>query len=130
MLLFFVSTLAGQAQHAAAGVQRLQAGCAQFSGFFDQPVHAFVGRHAQRQLYGTAGFAFIGSVYAQCHLDVAAAHAGDGGVPLAALAVEQRDLMARLQPQHLHVARRALRQAERSARSHVHIGKKARAQNV
>ena len=111
-------------------MQRLQAGCAQFGGFFNQPVHAFVGRHAQRQLHGAAGFAFITPVCAQGHIDIAAAHAGDGGVPFAALAVEQRDLVARLQSQHLHVARRALGQAERCAGGHGHIGKKASAQNV
>ena len=130
VLLFFLGSLTGQAQHAAAGVQRLQAGCAHFSGFFDQPVHAFVGRHAQRQLHSTAGFAFVGAVRVQRHIDIAAAHAGDGGVPFAALAVEQRDLVARLQAQHLHMARRAFGQAERRTGGHGHIGKKASAQNV
>ena len=111
-------------------MQRLQAGCAQFGGFLDQPVHAFVGRHAQRQLHGAAGFAFITSVRAQGHFDIAAAHAGDGGLPFTALAVEQRDFVARLQAQHLHVACGAFGQAEHRAGGHRHIGKKACAQNV
>jgi hypothetical protein len=46
------------------------------------------------------------------HLDSAASHVLDHGVVLAAAAVEQDQGIARLQPEHLHVARGAGRQRE------------------
>ena len=54
------------------------------------------------------GLPLRGREGANGHINIAAAHARDGGVELAfraCLAVEQRDVVARLQPQHLHMAR-------------------------
>ena len=90
----------------------LDAGHAEFGGFFHQPVHAFVGRHPYHQVHGQGGFTFGGVVCADLHLHVAAAHTQHGGVKLAAVAVEQRQQATRLQPQHLHMARRARRQVQ------------------
>ena len=61
------------------------------------------------------GFALHRVVCAHLDVDIAAAHAGDGGVKFTALAVEQRDHITRLQAQHLHMTRRASGQAERQA---------------
>ncbi|MNT39597.1 hypothetical protein D3C72_1758580 [compost metagenome] len=61
-------------------------------------------------------------VGAHLHLHVAAAHAQHSGVKLAALvastlpAVEQRDGVARLQAQHLHMTRGARGQVQFDAR--------------
>jgi len=63
-------------------------------------------------VHGARGLALHGAVAADLHLHIAAAHVGDGGAPLAALAVEQRDRVARLQAQHLHMARGRRRQRE------------------
>ena len=51
-----------------------------------------------------------------CTVDFAAAHALDRGGVFAAVAVEQRQRVARLHAQHLHVARGAGRQRQRAAR--------------
>ena len=103
-------------EHAALGQQGLDAGRAQFGGFFDQPVHPFVGGHAHGQMHLAPALRAPRSVRLDPHVDVAAAHALDHRLELAALAVEQRDAVARLQPQHLHVARGPGRQGQRSGR--------------
>ena len=55
-------------------------------------------------MHRSVGFALDGVVRTHIDLDIAAAHAGHGGVKLAAFAVEQGDGIARLQAQHLHMA--------------------------
>ena len=104
--LFFLCTFAFEAQYAVRRVQRQQAAHPQFGGFLHQPVHALVGRHAHCQVNGPGGFAVTRVVRAHGHGHVAAAHAGDGGGVLTALPVEQGDVRARLQAQHLHMPRR------------------------
>ena len=107
---FFFGPFAAEFEHAAFGHQGLDAGYAQLGGFFNQPVHAVVGRHAHHQMHRARGLALYRLVAAHLHLHVAAAHLGDGGVKLAPAAgnarpaVEQGDGVARLQAQHLHVA--------------------------
>ena len=56
---------------------------------------------------GAAGFARRGGERADSDIHIAAAHALDRGVEFAfsiAPAIEQRDVAARLQAQHLHMA--------------------------
>jgi len=71
-------------------------------------------------VHGARVFAFGGVVLVHAHLHIAAAHAHDGGLPLAARAVlrpfEQGDGVAGLQAQHLHMARRAGGQVDVQAR--------------
>ena len=50
MALFLGGAFTAQAQHTALGHQGLDAGHAQLGGFFHQPVHAFIGWHAHRQV--------------------------------------------------------------------------------
>ena len=111
MQAFFVGALGFQAQHAALGGQGLDAGHAQLGGFFDQPVHAFVGGHANRQMHGAVCFIGGSGERAHCHVHIMATHALDHclkrafGMARVWLAVEQGDAPARLQAQHLHMAR-------------------------
>ena len=103
-----VGALALEFQHAALGQQRRDAGSAQLGGFFHQPVHALVRGDAGQQVHGAWRLALDGMVPRRLHAHAAAAHVGDGGIPFAAGAVaKQRDAVARLQAQHLHMARGA-----------------------
>jgi hypothetical protein len=106
MGLLLVGALALQAQHAALGHQRLDAGDAELGRLLDQPVHAVVGRHADRQMDGARRLALERLVGADLDLDAAAAHLAHGGVAFAAAhrVAEQRDAVAGLQPQHLDMA--------------------------
>ena len=109
---FLCSTLATQAQHTAFGHQGLDAGDTQLGGLFDQPVHAFIGRHAHGKMQDARCLSLDDVMHADAHLHFAATHALDAGFKLATLAphirsaVEQGDTVARLQAQDLHVARR------------------------
>ena len=87
---FFLGALAAQAQHAAFGHQRLQGSRAQLSGFFHQPIHALIGRHAHGQRDRVARRAVLWLVGAYANLHLAAAHLRHRGLKLAALAIEQR----------------------------------------
>ena len=111
-----VGALALELEHAALGHQRGDAGHAQFGGFFDQPVHALVGGDARHQVDGAGCLAFDGVVGAHLHAHVAAAHAQHGGLEFTARAVgpavKEGDAIARLQTQHLHVARCARGQVD------------------
>ena len=115
MRQFFVGTLALELEHAALGHQRGDAGHAQFGGFFDQPVHAVVGGDAGQQMHCPPGFSLQRNMGADRHLHIAAAHAGHGRCKLAAFTIEQRDAIAGLHAQHLHMARCAGRQVEAQA---------------
>ena len=99
-------------QHAALGHQRLDAGRAEFGGLFDQPVHALVGRHADapgaRRAPLRARRAWCAPTCTCTSLRPMRSTVASYSPPAA---VEQRDGVARLQAQHLHVARGAGRQA-------------------
>ncbi len=71
------------------------------------------------------GFALDRRMGDDLYLDVAAAHARDAGLELAAPAVEQRDVVLRLQAQDLHMARSAVRQAQGIADGQGEVGVKA-----
>ena len=108
--------LAAQAQHAAFGHQGLDAGHTEFTGFFDQPVHAVIGGHTQREVHHAFGFALGCVVRADKHLHIAASHVGDGRLIFAIrLAVKEGDGVAGLQAQHLHMARWTAGQIQRGA---------------
>jgi hypothetical protein len=127
---FLVAALALELEHAALGQQRREAGRAELGGFFHQPVHALVGRDAGQQVHRARRFALDGVVGSDQHLDIGAAHAGDGGVEFPAgsvwSAVEQRDHRTRLQAQHLHMARGARRQVDDLAAGQRHGAVEAR----
>jgi hypothetical protein len=55
---------------------------------------------------------FNGVVLAHAHRHLTAAHVGDDRFEFTPLAIEERDLMVRLQPENLHVPCRASRQAQ------------------
>ena len=112
---FLVGPLAAQAQYAVRRDQRLNAGDAEFGRLLDQPVHAVVGRHADGEVDGARCFALDGLVRLHMDRDVAAAHAFDRRGVLATMAIEQGDVVARLHPQHLDMARNARRQRQRDA---------------
>ena len=110
-----VGALAGQAQDRTRTHQRLDRGDAEFGRLLDQRVHAFVGRHAERERHAQREFALDRMVLADLHVDRAAAHASDARAPLAAGAVEQPQRRAGLQPQHLHMARGGIGQRQAGA---------------
>ena len=116
MRLLFLGALACQANHAALGHQRGDAVHAQFGGFFNQPVHALVGRHAHSQVHVNRRLAFHIAVLAHHHANITAAHVLHLGAELAALAVEQGQGMAWLHAQHLHVSCGGGRQVQNLAR--------------
>ena len=97
-------TVARQAYHRAAGLQRLDTGHAQFHGLFDQPVHLVAAGQALRQRDRERGFGLGGIMGANLCRGVTLADLGEGGGMAAALAVEQRDGVAGRQAQHLHMA--------------------------
>ena len=74
-------------------------------------------RHVQvlRLQPGDSLTLFDGLVHTDFHIDIAAAHAHDRGLELAALAVEQSDHHTGLQAQHLHMAGGTGWQAQRLA---------------
>jgi hypothetical protein len=113
--LLLLPPFAGQPQHAALRHERLDARGAEFGRLLDQRIHAVVGRHGQRQVHAARCLAFDRVMRADLDLHLAATHALDARLVLAALAVEQGDGVAGLQPQHLHVPRRARRQGDRLA---------------
>ena len=92
----------------AGGMKKIQ----EFGGFFDQPIHAFVGGDARQQVNGSPSLALGSVVHTDLHAHVAAAHAQHGGIKLATggrciaqATMKQRNAIARLQAQHLHMAR-------------------------
>ena len=112
-LYLFIGPVALELEHTALSRQRGDAGSAQLGGFFQQPVHALIGGNTGQQVHGARCLALNGAVGGNAHADIAAAHAGDDGVKLAAgkarasLAFEQGNGVARLMAQHLHMARSA-----------------------
>ena len=84
MGLFFVGALAAQAHHAALGHERCDAGNAQLGGFFDQPIHALIGGHADGQMHSLRGFALNVGVRANDDAHIAAPHVFDLSAELAA----------------------------------------------
>ena len=107
VLALFVGALAFEFEHAALGQQRCEAGSAQLGGLFYQPVHAFVGGDTGQQVHGAVQLALQRGVLQHAHVDVAAPHLQNLRLPLPACASEQFNDRARLQAQHLHVARSA-----------------------
>ncbi len=96
--------IAGHAQHRTLAYQRLDARHAELGGFFDQSVHALVGRHADGQRHSPRELTFDGIEVQRAHPHLAPRDGADAAGPLAAAAIEQRERVAGLQAQHLHVA--------------------------
>ena len=105
VLRLALGALARQAQHRTLAHQRLDRGHAELGGLFHQRIHAVVGGHAQRQRHRMRQFALLRLMGQRLHPHRVAAHVRDLRLPLATLAVEQRQGIARLQAQHLHMAR-------------------------
>jgi hypothetical protein len=127
---FLVAALALELEHAALAQQRREAGRAELRRFFHQPVHALIGRNAGQQVHRARRFALDPPVGSDQHLDIGAAHAGDGRVEFPARsvwsAVEQRNQRTRLQAQHLHMARGPRRQVDDLAAGQRHGAVEAR----
>ena len=120
---FFIGALGFKAQHTAFAHHGLDAGHTELGGFFNQPVHTLIGRHADDQMYRPWRFALGRGVGPNGGLHIAAAHAGNGGCKLAFTAflafpqaIEQRDPITRLQAQHLNMPRGVVRQGDLAAR--------------
>ena len=116
--------LAVQAQHRALAHEGLNARDAELGGFLDQRIHALVGRHADGERHAARQLAIARVVRAHVDRHGAAPDRGDAGGPFAAAPVEQRDGSARLQAQHLHMARWTGRQHDTRAagqRQVVHV---------
>ena len=97
----------------------LDAGNPQLGGLLHQPVHTIVGPACPRPDAPGAWLRARWHGVRQEHLHAGAAHAGDGGADLTALAAEQGYQVARLQPQHLHVAGCTSGQINRGAANQV-----------
>ena len=72
--------LAAQAQHAAPREQGLDAGRAQFSRFFHQPIHALVGRHATGNMHCRLRLTGRAMPITDAGTNFRAPHAGNGGL--------------------------------------------------
>ena len=112
---FLLGALSREAQDAALAHERLDAGGAQLGGFFNQPIHALVGGHADGQMHLPRGLTLKGVMDAHLHLHVAAPHALDLRFKFAALTVEKHQCIARLHAQHLHMPCSCRIQIERAA---------------
>lgn len=77
--------------------------------FFDDEVHAFVGRNADEKGHSNGGFAFNRLVCANLGLYLVFFDGCDGGQELTALAIEQVKVVFGLHAQDLDVASRIRR---------------------
>ena len=112
-----LGALAGQAQHRALADQRLQRRGAELGRLLDQGVHALVGRHADRQGDGDRQLALDHAGRARrCAARPRCGRCGRSraGHSRSSSPLNRRERVARLQPQHLHVARLGRRQDEAS----------------
>ena len=109
---FFLGAFAFEFEHAALRLYRDQTASAQFRRFFHQPVHSLVGHDARPQMNLHTQFSLKRLVLADAHGHITAAHVRDHRFGLPALAIEQGQCVARLQTQHLHMARCAWGQCQ------------------
>ena len=88
---------------------------AQLGRFFYQPIHAVIGGHHHCQVHLVECFSLNGLVRTNNYPHILSAHMFNNSVKLSARTIEQRDRLARLHTQHLHMAGSSRGQRDGSA---------------
>ena len=103
MRQLFVGSLAFEFQDTALGADGQQAAGPQFSGFFDQPIHALIGCDAAPQIDTQAQLSRGVCFVTDPNSHITSAHAQNGGCVFAAFSIEERDGIVRLHSSNLNM---------------------------
>ncbi len=95
-MLAFEGTISAQAHYAMGCHQRGDTRNTEFGGFFNQPIHALIGRHAYHHMAQDSTFALNCAVRVYACSNRVTPHLKNAGLVLTAAPIEQGDDRTRL----------------------------------